>query len=62
MLPTAGKVTIFLTDGAFSSFRIALIRLAVSSIKAQNLLRMRDKIKEEVSRSAKIVALPVSML
>lgn len=61
MLQTAGKVTIFLTDGAFSTFRIALIQLAVSSIKAHNLLRARDKIKETVSRGAKIVALLVSM-
>lgn len=47
---------------AFSAFRIALIQLAVSSNKAQNLQRARDKIKEAVSMGAKIVALPVSML
>lgn len=42
-----------------SEFRIALIQLAVSSNKAQNLLRAKDKIKEAVSNGAKIVALPV---
>ena len=47
---------------AFSAFRIALIQLAVSSNKAQNLVRAKDKIKEAVSKGAKIVALPVSML
>ena len=47
---------------AFSAFRIALIQLAVSSNKAQNLLRAKDKIKEAVSKGAKIVALPVSMI
>jgi len=44
----------------FAAFRIALVQLAVSSNKAQNLLRARDKIKEAVSNGAKIVALPVS--
>jgi len=42
----------------FAAFRIALVQLAVSSNKAQNLLRARDKIKEAVSNGAKIVALP----
>ena len=43
----------------FSEFRIALIQLAVTANKAQNLLRAKDKIKEAVSNGAKIVALPV---
>ncbi|XP_015756588.1 PREDICTED: omega-amidase NIT2-like [Acropora digitifera] len=43
---------------AASSFRIALIQLAVSSNKAQNLVRAKDNIKEAVSKGAKIVALP----
>lgn len=42
-----------------SEFRIALVQLAVTSNKAQNLLRAKDKIKEAASNGAKIVALPV---
>lgn len=41
-----------------SKFRIALIQLAVTANKAQNLLRAKDKIKEAVSNGARIVALP----
>ncbi|KAM7442927.1 Carbon-nitrogen hydrolase [Porites harrisoni] len=43
---------------AASTFRIALIQLAVSSNKAQNVLRAKEKIKEAVSNGAKVVALP----
>ena len=42
-----------------SGFRIALVQLAVTANKAQNLSRARDKIKEAVSSGAKLVALPV---
>lgn len=42
-----------------SEFRIALVQLAVTSNKAQNLLRAKDKIKEAASNGAKIIALPV---
>ena len=42
-----------------TAFRIALIQLAVSSNKAQNVLRAKEKIKEAVSNGAKVVALPV---
>ncbi|XP_073256280.1 omega-amidase NIT2-A-like [Porites lutea] len=43
---------------AASTFRIALIQLAVSSNKSQNVLRAKEKIKEAVSNGAKVVALP----
>lgn len=49
----------FLFNFLISAFRIALVQLAVTSNKAQNLLRAKDKIKEAVSNGAKIVALPV---
>ena len=45
-----------------TAFRIALIQLAVSSNKSQNLLRAKEKIKEAVFNGAKVVALPVRIL
>ena len=45
-----------------TAFRIALIQLAVSSNKSQNLLRAKEKIKAAVSNGAKVVALPVRIL
>lgn len=40
------------------SFRLALIQLAVSSNKSQNLTRAAAKIKEAVLNGAQVVSLP----
>jgi len=60
-LHTAEKFARFLSFFYFLilAFRIALVQLAVTSNKAQNLSRAKEKIKEAVSNGAKIVALPV---
>lgn len=41
-----------------SSFRLALVQLAVSSNKVSNLARASDKIKEASSKGAQVVSLP----
>lgn len=43
-------------------FRLALVQLAVTANKAQNILRAKEKIKEAVSKGARVVVLPVSEL
>ncbi|XP_020893144.1 omega-amidase NIT2 [Exaiptasia diaphana] len=41
-----------------TSFRLALVQLAVSANKAQNLIRAKEKVKEAVAKGAQVVALP----
>ena len=43
-----------------SSFRLALVQLAVGSNKATNLSRAAEKVREAAQNGSKIVALPVS--
>lgn len=45
----------------FAGFRLALVQLAVTANKAQNLIRAREKIKEAVAGGAQVVALPVGL-
>ena len=45
---------------ATSSFKLALIQLAVGSDKATNLSRAAEKVREAAQNGSKIVALPVS--
>ena len=45
----------------FLEFRLALIQLAVSSSKPDNLVNAALKIKEAAKKGAHVVALPVSL-
>lgn len=50
-------VTVLLCD---AEFRLALVQLHVSKVKADNLSRARKLVKEAASQGAKMVVLPVS--
>ncbi|XP_048396560.1 omega-amidase NIT2 isoform X1 [Stegostoma tigrinum] len=45
-------------SGAATKFRLALIQLKVSSLKASNLSKVRTLVKEAALKGAKVVALP----
>ena len=45
---------------ATTSFKLALIQLAVGSDKATNLSRAAEKVREAAQNGSKVVALPVS--
>ncbi|XP_067849236.1 omega-amidase NIT2 [Heptranchias perlo] len=45
-------------SGVMTKFRLALIQLMVSPLKASNLRKVRTLVKEAASKGAKVVALP----
>lgn len=45
---------------SFAEFRLAVVQLQVSSVKADNLSRARTLVKEAAGQGSKLVLLPVS--
>lgn len=46
----------------FAEFRLAVVQLHVSKVKADNLCRAKSLIKEASGQGAKVVVLPVSVV
>lgn len=57
--PTFLKMLLFLFV-LFAEFRLAVVQLMVTSVKADNLSRARSLVKEAAGQGSKVVLLPVS--
>lgn len=53
-------VFLFFVCFLFAEFRLAVVQLKVTSVKADNLSRARSLVKEAAGQGSKVVLLPVS--